>query len=240
MRAVSVGARRMARGQPAGKGRDVAPLIDRKLSAPPQVYDLLRNRIQSSELAPGEKINERALADWLGVSRTPIREAIRRLAGEGLIHVIPNVGTRVAPVDPARVIECCIIRINLEMVAFTKGVAAFTEPVGRRLEVLINEQELTIATDDTMRSMALDIEFHRQILRLSGYPIVEELLEKVMGEVLRARHLSIKLPGRSRQTIAEHRDILAALRSGDAQAACAKMQYHLNESYGAVLRVLEA
>jgi DNA-binding GntR family transcriptional regulator len=140
-----------------GKDGIVAPLIDRRLSAPPQVYELLRNRIQSSDLAPGEKINERALADWLGVSRTPIREAIRRLAGEGLIHVIPNVGTRVAPVDPARVIECCIIRINLEMVAFRKGVSAFTETVGRQLDMLIKEQELTIASEDTMRSMALDI-----------------------------------------------------------------------------------
>jgi DNA-binding GntR family transcriptional regulator len=123
-------------------------------------------------------------------------------------------------------------------VAFRKGVSAFTETVGRQLDMLIKEQELTIASEDTMRSMALDIEFHRQILHLSGYAIVEELLEKVMGEVLRARHLSIKLPGRSHETIAEHRAILVGLRSGDAPAACARMQHHLDQSYGAVLRVL--
>ncbi|MEO8244817.1 MAG: GntR family transcriptional regulator [bacterium] len=214
------------------------PLIDRRLSTPQQVYDLLRERIQSSDLAPGAAINERSLADWLGVSRTPIREAIRRLADEGLITVIPNVGTRVSPVDPARVIECCIIRINLEMVAFAKAVTAFTETDSRRLETLIVEQELTIETGDTMRNMALDIEFHRQIVQLSGYSVVEELLQKVMGEVLRARHLSIKLPGRPRQTIAEHSAILAALRSGDPQAATARMQDHLDESYQSVLRVL--
>jgi GntR family transcriptional regulator, rspAB operon transcriptional repressor len=218
----------------------LAPLIDRKLSTPPQVYELLRKRIQSSELPPGEKINERALADWLGVSRTPIREAIRRLAGDGLIHVIPNVGTRVAPVDPARVIECCMIRINLEMVAFAKAASVFTEAVGRRMEVLIDEQEHTIVTGDTMQSMAFDIEFHHQLLQLSGYTIVEELLQKVMGEVLRARHLSIMLPGRSHETIAEHRAILAALRSGDLQDSAAKMQFHLDQSYRAVLKVLQA
>ena len=214
-------------------------LIDLRLSTPPQIYDLLRNRIQSSDLPPGEKINERALADWLGVSRTPIREAIRRLAGEELITVIPNVGTRVALVDPARVIECCIIRINLEMVAFAKAVPAFTEAAGRQLETLIVEQEHMIDTGDTMRNMELDIEFHRQIVLLSGYGIVEELLQKVMGEVLRARHLSIKLPGRSRETIAEHRAILAALRSGEAAESVARMQFHLDQSFLSIQRVLQ-
>jgi DNA-binding GntR family transcriptional regulator len=218
---------------------NAAPLIDRRMSTPPQVYDLLRDRIQSSDLAPGAAINERALADWLGVSRTPIREAIRRLAGEGLITVIPNVGTRVAPVDPARVIECCIIRINLEMVAFAKAAPAFTEADGHRLEALILQQEQAIEASDTMRNMAVDIEFHRQIVQLSGYGVVEELLQKVMGEVLRARHLSIKLPGRPRATIAEHRAILAALRAGEPQASLDSMQYHLNQSYEAVLRVLQ-
>ncbi len=214
-------------------------LIDRRLSTPPQVYDLLRNRIQSSELPPGEKINERALADWLGVSRTPIREAIRRLAGEGLITVIPNVGTRVALVDPARVIECCIIRITLEMVAFTKAASAFTVAAGRQLETLVVEQEHTIDTGDTMRNMELDIEFHRKIVQLSGFGIVEELLQTVMGEVLRARHLSIKLPGRSRATITEHRAILAALQSGDPVESAARMQYHLDQSFLSIQRVLE-
>ena len=103
------------------RNNSVAPLIDRNLATPPQVYDLLRDRIQSSDLPPGTAINERALAEWLGISRTPIREAIRRLASEGLINVIPKVGTRVAPVDPARVIECCIIRNSLEFRAMQQS-----------------------------------------------------------------------------------------------------------------------
>jgi len=216
----------------------VAPLIDRRQSTPPQVYDLLRHRIQSSELAPGDAINERALAEWLGVSRTPIREAIRRLAGEGLIQVIPNVGTRVAPFEPARVIESCIIRISLEMVSIAKAALAFTEMDGRRLESLIVEQEHTIATGDTLRNMGLDIEFHRQIIQISGYTIVDELLQKVMGEVLRARHQSIKIPGRPHETIAEHRAILQALQSGDPEESATRMQYHLNQSYLTILKVL--
>ncbi|MEO6298817.1 MAG: GntR family transcriptional regulator [Paracoccaceae bacterium] len=216
----------------------MAPLIDRNLATPPQVYDLLRDRIQSSDLPPGTAINERALAEWLGISRTPIREAIRRLASEGLINVIPKVGTRVAPVDPARVIECCIIRNSLEMIGIAKAAAAFTKADGRRLDELIIEQERTISTGDTMRSMALDIEFHRHIMLLSGYSIVEELLQKVMGEVLRARHLSIKIPGRPYETIAEHRAILAALQTSDPVESAAKMQSHLNQSYLSVLKVL--
>lgn len=233
-------ARAASRHKPvvAARGRVVPPLIDRRQSTPPQVYDLLRNRILSSELAPGAAINERALTEWLGVSRTPIREAIRQLASEGLIHVIPNVGTRVAAIDPARVLESCVIRNSLEMISIGRATEAFTDADGRRLDNLVLEQELTIESGDTMRSMALDIEFHRHIVQMSGFTIVEEHLHKVMGEVLRARHLSIKIPGRPQQTIAEHRAVLTALRGGDPRQSAAAMQFHLDQSYLSVVKVL--
>src|SRR3984885_13653032 len=92
-----------------------APIaIDRGRSVPPQVYDVLREKILTVQLKPGESINERWLADWLGVSRTPIREAINRLSANGLIAIVPNVGTSVSLINVARVREFTLIRTSLE------------------------------------------------------------------------------------------------------------------------------
>ncbi|MGA2045861.1 MAG: GntR family transcriptional regulator, partial [Roseiarcus sp.] len=96
------------------KGLRAAVAIDRGRSVPPQVYDLLRERILTMELEPGESINERRLADWLGVSRTPIREAINRLSANGLIAIVPNVGTSVSLINADKVREFNLIRTSLE------------------------------------------------------------------------------------------------------------------------------
>src|ERR1700691_899759 len=105
----------MKRERRMGMARDVlaaadgrkngAVAIDRGRSVPPQVYELLREKILTLQLKPGESINERWLADWLGVSRTPIREAINRLSANGLIAIVPNVGTSVSLINVARVKE---------------------------------------------------------------------------------------------------------------------------------------
>jgi GntR family transcriptional regulator, rspAB operon transcriptional repressor len=213
--------------------------LDRQQRVPGQVYDLLRERIQSVELAPGTSINERMLADWLGVSRTPIREAIRRLADDGLIRIIPNVGTSVSLVDPRRIVECWIIRTSLEAAAIEESVKHFTKAHMRRLEAMIEEQDETIESGDMVRNISVDSEFHQLIVSLSGFPTIADILQKAMGEIVRARHLSIKLPGRLREPIIEHRNILEALRSGDPKRCSAAIRDHLDKSYSSILRVID-
>src|SRR5260370_24239392 len=98
----------------AEKKNDAPIAIDRRRSVPPQVYELLREKILSVQLKPGESINEGWLADWLGVSRTPIGEAINRLAANSLIAIVPNVGTSVALINVEKVKEFNYIRTSLE------------------------------------------------------------------------------------------------------------------------------
>ncbi len=217
----------------------MAITFDRQESVPRQVYRLLRDRIQAGELKPGESINERRLAEWLGVSRTPIREAVRRLAGEGLIEIIPNVGTSVALVDPQRVYEFCVIRISLECAAIEEATRHFTPAIGRQLDRLIEEQDETVDTGDMLRNIAVDTEFHKVILKLSGFATVVEIMDRVMGEIIRARYLSIRLPGRLREPVAEHRAIVEALRSGDPKASSAAVRRHLKLSITSIMRVME-
>jgi GntR family transcriptional regulator, rspAB operon transcriptional repressor len=213
--------------------------IDRQQNVPRQVYDLLRERIQSAEFAPGASINERYLTEILGVSRTPIREAIRRLSDDGLLTIIPNVGTTVALVNPARIIEYCIIRSSLECAVIEVAVKNFDTTADRRLSQLIDEQDETISTGNMVRNIAVDTEFHRFIVELSGFKTVENILKTTMGEIMRARHLSIKLPGRLREPILEHRIILDALRSGDPKKCSAAIKDHLDKSYLSIMQVIE-
>jgi DNA-binding GntR family transcriptional regulator len=218
----------------------LAVAFDRQQNVPRQVYELLRDRILTAELKPGESINERRLADLLGVSRTPIREALRKLATDGLIDIIPSVGTSVALVEPSRIYELCLIRKSLECATAEQAAGRFTKEADRDLERLIDEQEATIASGDMRRNIAVDSEFHRVIHDLSGMPIATDMLRSVMGEVVRARHLSIQLPGRLREPITEHRRILKALRSGDGQRASDAMREHLERSIVSVMQVIKS
>lgn len=213
--------------------------IDRRHSVPPQVYELLRERIQIAELKPGESINERRLSEWLGVSRTPIREAIRKLAGDGLIDIVPNVGTSVALVDPKRVYEFCQIRVSLEAAAAAEATKHFTSTIGRQLDQLIEEQDATIDAGDAVRNIKVDTEFHQLIHRTSRFTTMADFLQRVMGEIVRARHLSIKLPGRLREPIKEHKAIVAGLRSGNPATAAEAMRTHLDRSITSIMQVMK-
>src|SRR5664279_1704607 len=89
--------------------------FDRQTNIPRQVYEVLRGMILCVELKPGESINERRLSAWLKVSRTPIREAIKRLADDGLISITPHVGTAVSRIKASRIAELFLVRTNLEI-----------------------------------------------------------------------------------------------------------------------------
>jgi GntR family transcriptional regulator, rspAB operon transcriptional repressor len=214
--------------------------LDRRRSVPQQVYDHLREKIELAELKPGESVNERHLATWLGVSRTPIREAIRRLADDGLIEIVPHVGTNVALLDRASIYECCAIRKSLECAAIEEATKHLTPAVGRILDRLIQEQEETVDMGDMARNIAVDSQFHAVIYRLSGFTAMADMLRRVMGEIIRIRHLSLMLPGRLRESIEEHRKIVAAMRSGNGKRASVAMRRHLEKSIASILSVMDA
>ena len=214
-------------------------VLDRQGSVPRQVYELLLEKIQVAELRPGQSVNERELAALLGISRTPIREAMRKLSNDGLLEIVPHVGTTVAQVDPRKVYECCLIRESLESMAAEEATKHFTPPAGRMLDRLIAEQEETIVTGDMVRNIAVDSEFHSVIHRLSGFNTMADVLRRVMAEVVRVRHLSIKLPGRLREPIEEHRQIVVAMRAGDQKRASAAMKRHIELSMASVMLVMD-
>jgi GntR family transcriptional regulator, rspAB operon transcriptional repressor len=214
--------------------------LDRQQNIPNQVYDLLREKILSVELKPGASISERRLTEWLGVSRTPIREAIRRLADNGLISIIPHVGTSVSLISAKRIRELYLIRSSLECAVIRTSAERFDEHAAKALQDLIDQQTATLAAGpDFVRHVVVDDEFHRSIAGFSGMTLAWEILQNVMSEVTRLRHLSIRIPGRSTQPIKEHLDILQALKSNDPDASQRAMKAHLDNSFQSILTALE-
>jgi DNA-binding GntR family transcriptional regulator len=214
--------------------------FDRQRSVPKQVYELLREKILTVELKPGESINERWLAEWLGVSRTPIREAIQKLSAAGLIRTIPNVGTSVSLIDARKASELCLIRASLETAAIRVAAERFDDAVGRALEQTIEWQKETILQSDLNRNIAVDNEFHRTIVESAGFTTTWSILQNVMSEIMRVRHLSVRVPRRLDEPVQEHIQILAALRLRDPDRAEHAMRHHLSESYKSIMQAIAA
>jgi DNA-binding GntR family transcriptional regulator len=231
---------RRAQGGAATAGRKNGALvaIDRRRSVPPQVYELLREKILTVQLKPGESINERWLADWLGVSRTPIREAINRLSANGLIAIVPNVGTSVSLIDAGKVEEFNLIRTSLETMIVRLAAERFDDEADALLRDLIDRQIATLARPDLIENIVVDTEFHRAIAGIGGLSATWAILQHVMDEILRVRHLSVRLPRPLQEPIDEHLAILAALRTRDPERSARAMKAHLDASYGHIVAAL--
>jgi GntR family transcriptional regulator, rspAB operon transcriptional repressor len=214
-------------------------VFDRQMNIPKQVYDVLRGKILSVELKPGESINERRLSEWLKVSRTPIREAVRRLADDGLISIVPHVGTSVSLIRAHRIAELHLVRTSLEALTARAAAERFDAKAELILKELIDRQTETLAEPDYLRNIAIDSEFHHAIARIGGLTVTWEILRQVMGEITRIRHLSIRTPGRLTQPIEEHREILGALKNHSPEKSERAMRTHLERSYRSIRLSIE-
>jgi DNA-binding GntR family transcriptional regulator len=228
------------RVRPTGGGKDSAVVaIDRRRSVPPQVYEVMREKILTVQLKPGESINERWLADWLGVSRTPIREAINRLSANGLIAIVPNVGTSVSLINVARVKEFNLIRTSLESMIVRHAAEKFDARAAQALGALIGQQIATLDGPDLIENIVIDSQFHRAIAEISGLTATWAILQHAMDEILRVRHLSVRLLRPLREPIDEHLAILDALKTKDPDRCERAMKAHLDSSYKHIVRALE-
>ena len=218
---------------------DASVAIDRRRSVPRQVYEVLREKILTVQLKPGESINERWLAEWLGVSRTPIREAINRLSANGLIAIVPNVGTSVSLINVGRVKEFSLIRMSLESLIVRHAAEKFNEASALALGALIDQQMATLKGPDLIENIVVDSQFHHAIAEISGLTATWAIMQHAMDEILRVRHLSIRLLRPLREPIDEHQAILDSLKTGDADLCERAMKAHLNSSFQHIAKALK-
>jgi DNA-binding GntR family transcriptional regulator len=191
------------------------------------IYREVREDIVSMRRKPGEPIVEREIALTRGVSRTPVREALLRLADEDLVEIFPQSGTFVARIPVGALPEAILMRTALEQT--TARLAAERADAGQvaRLRELLERQRRVQSRGDRDRFHEADEAFHAAIAEAAGHPGIWRFIEQVKIQVDRYRRLTLPVPGRMRRVLAEHAAIVGAIEAHDGPGATAAMAAHL-------------
>lgn len=190
-----------------------------------RAYEDLRRRIVMVELPPGAALSENEMAVALGVSRTPVREALLLLANEGLVRVFPKVGTFVSRVDAEQVSEAQFMREAVELAALESIRFPVSADALRALEANVAEQDRV--GDDPARFFELDEAFHRGLMELGGHGRSWSFVAAAKAHLDRARMLGVTLLPILEPLRREHRAIYEAVRDGDGPRAAAALRAHL-------------
>lgn len=180
------------------------------------------------KLQPGDRLSENDLARRFGVSRTPAREAMQRLADEGLVEIFPQSGTFVARVPYEELPEAMVIRKALEQTSASLAASQATRSQKLTLASIVEQQREAALANDPAAFHAADEMFHAKLADIAGYPGIWKLVLQVKTQVDRYRQLTLVLPHRMFEVIEQHERILAAVEDGDAAAAAQAMVDHLD------------
>jgi GntR family transcriptional regulator, rspAB operon transcriptional repressor len=204
----------------------VAPAFD-NLTLWQRVYDHLRDEIMADRLPPGTELSEVALSRELSVSRGPIREAMGRLAAEGLVTVRPRRGAEVRAITPGELVDSYQVREALEVLAVRLATPRITESDLERLEELVDSMATHSRNDAVADFFAANVVFHQLLCELSGNKKLQEVHHRLASEIGRFQAQTLALRGNLEGSVNEHRAILAAMRLGDAEKAAALTAAHV-------------
>ena len=184
-----------------------------------QVFSELENAILTGELKPGDALTEMRLSTALGVSRTPVREAIGQLELEGLAKYIPNRGAVVIGVSEKDIEDIYTIRMRIEGLAAHWAAQNISPAECKTLENIVSLQRFYLEKGDAMQVWHLDSRFHEAVVLACRSNPMRHMLSSFHHYIKRARRISIENVERARQVVAEHEAIYNALSEGDADAA---------------------
>ncbi len=182
------------------------------------VYRAIRDAIVRGQLAPGEQLRDQELGSWLQVSRTPVREALQRLAQAGLVVAEPGRMTRVAEEDPEAIVHARQIAAELHALAMKLAVDTLPEADLEAMEAANDRLRQALRDSDIDAAITADDEFHDVALAASGNPLIRGHLEGVTATLRRAEYLHFDSV-RGSASPEQHAAIITALRAGDAERA---------------------
>jgi DNA-binding GntR family transcriptional regulator len=203
------------------------------------VFNTLREAILKGDIKPGERLMELQLAAKLGVSRTPIREAIRMLEQEGLAVTIPRKGAEVARMTLKDMEDVLEIREALDELAVRIACGKISEEQLERLIDIKEQFERNTRTGDVKAIAAADVTFHDVIYEATGNPKLVTLLNNLREQVYRYRVEYIKDPKNYPTLIAEHEAIVEGIKNRDQIAATSAMHAHVENQAAAVKAVIQ-
>lgn len=205
-----------------------------------QAYEQIRLRILDNVWPPGHRALEQEVAFVLGMSRTPVREAVARLANEGLVEVVPRHGMRVLPVSPTDMREIYEILTALECMA--AEIVARRHPTDDELLPLTRataDMDTALAKDDLDAWAAADERFHAALVELSGNRQLAATVWNYWDRAHRARMFSLRLRPKPVHSTLEHFELLTRLRNGDAEGASAVNRAHRERASRELLAIFE-
>jgi len=215
--------------QPTDRKVKLAPLNHFHGSLTSRVYLALKHAILTLEYRPGQILRKQMVCDALGVSRSPVSEAVARLAVEGLVTVMPQAGTYVARFSMQEIRESAFLREALELAAVEMLAPIITNDQIIQLRRNLRVQEALVEDGDFDGFYEKDAEMHALLMSFTGFARLAQMAETVWLQVSRARRLVLPEPGRVAETLNEHRAILEALETHDAELARRVTRTHLRQ-----------
>lgn len=200
------------------------------------VYEQLKMQILTGKITPGTRMMEVELADEMGVSRTPVREAIRKLEKEGLVIIEPRRGAYASDISVKDMVDTLEVREDLEGLAAQLAASRMTEEQIEELKQLTRGYSEAIKNNDTEKMIQYDEAFHRHIVACSDNKTLIQLSETVQELALRFRYLYYDDFSRYENMPVEHKEIIEAITSGDGQKARLTADNHVKKLKEFVIR----
>ncbi|MEX2526123.1 MAG: GntR family transcriptional regulator [Gemmatimonadota bacterium] len=196
-----------------------------------QAYKAIRARILSGDLALGEFIREQEVSGALGVSRTPVREALGRLASEGFLERIPHRGFRVPEERWDSLLELYPIVSTLELLAGRLALPLLTADDIQRLKAINGQMSAERDGGDVRKLIELNNQFHHLICRRSGNQRLSELLDDLRSQLSRLELWYYSQPLRTEESVSEHDELIRAIESGQLERALDLLEHNMGLTY---------
>ena len=202
-------------------------LLDRRAPLRGQIYGIVRRLIVTGRLRPGDAVSEPLIAMRLGVSRTPVREAVKRLSDEGLIDVFAQSGTFVTEISRRAIEEAFVIRAALELESVARAARQMDARHAASLTGIMRRHEDNLADGRFADAIDADDEFHRYIAEINQMRMLWRAVDISKAHMDRGRMLVLPEPGKAAQTLRQHARILDALIARDVEESVEAMRSHL-------------
>lgn len=203
------------------------------------IFDTLREAIIVGELKPGQRLMEVQLAEKMGVSRTPVREAIRKLELEGLVEMLPRKGAHVAELSVKDIMDVLEVRATLDGLATSLSATRITDDEKKELRHLLDQFINYVEKENLQGSIKKDVEFHDVIYRSSRNDKLIQISNNLREQIQRFRIVYIKDYSSSRELIREHTEIYEAIIAGNPETAMEAARRHIKNQEETIIRSLK-
>ena len=203
------------------------------------VLEAIRSAIMNGTLQPRERLMEIQLAEELGVSRTPIREALRKLELEGFIVMVPRKGAYVADLSFKDIADVFEIRAALEGLAAGLAAERITEDELENMERLIVGKQEAINSGDIDKLVEVDTSFHELLYKASRNNRLAAIISNLREQIQRFRLTSLSFPGRNKESLQEHKQLVEAIQARDSQLARQLAQEHIENAENVLIESIK-